>query len=392
MKHRLNKEKLDQAARYLDREGIDLWLILSTEGSDPCLPLIVEEYVSGASAFIVTRTGETIALVSPIDGAGLVAGGAYQRVIQYPRSIDETLKQLMAEFNPARVALNFSSTDGLCDGLTLGKYLWLKELMGEAFTDNCVSSEKVLKRLRSIKTPEEIERTRHAVKTTTDIYESIFPQLRPGLSEKEISALFVDEMIARRAISGHDKALSGPMVLKERMTHRLPDDAILEPGDFLVMDFSIDYMGYTSDIARTAYFLKPGETAAPAAMQDAFDTALGAIDTALAAIKPGVKGYEVDAAARQFIVDAGFPEIRHATGHQIGRRCHDGGTTLAPRWDRYKDAPYGVLEAGMLFAVEPTVLQDDGPCVIVEENVLVTEQGVEVLSERQRGLVLVPAP
>ena len=157
------------------------------------------------------------------------------------------------------------------------------------------------------------------------------------------------------------------------------------------MDYSVDYMGYVSDIARTVYFLKPGETSAPEEMQDPFDTAVGAIDEVLKFIKPGVKGHEVDAVARKFITDRGFPEIRHATGHQIGRRCHDGGTSLAPRWERYRDAPYGALEPGMLFAVEPTVLQDDGPCVIVEENVLITDDGVEVLSKRQDELVLVPA-
>jgi len=211
------------------------------------------------------------------------------------------------------------------------------------------------------------------------------------LSEKDVSNLFIDEMINRRVVSGNDKALSGPMVLKERMTHRSPSDVPIEPGDFLVMDFSVDYMGYASDIARTVYFLKHGQTLAPGSMQDPFDTAVGAIDEALKFIKPGVKGYDVDAAARKFITDRGFPEIRHSTGHQIGRRVHDGGTSLAPKWERYRDAPYGVLEKGMLFAVEPTVLQDDGPCVIVEENVLVTEEGVEVLSKRQTKLILIPS-
>lgn len=391
MKNSVYWEKISQAMEYLNDEGIDLWLILSTEGSDPCLPLITGEHVSGSSAFIISSEGENVAVCSSIDGAGIEADGAFDQVIKYDLQIDDILKETLIKQNPGKIAINFSKNDGLCDGLTLGKYFWLTDLMGKDFMDRCISSENVLKRLRSIKTQEEVRRVGEAVRLTTEIYESIFPKLKPGLSEKEVSNLFIDEMIKRRVVGGNDKALSGPMVLKERMTHRLPSDVPIEPGDFLVMDYSVDYKGYASDIARTAYFLKPGETSAPKEMQKPFDTAVGAIDEVLNFIKPGVKGYEVDAVARKFITDRGFPEIRHATGHQIGRQCHDGGTSLAPRWERYKDAPYGTLEPGMIFAVEPTILQDDGPCVIVEENVLITNEGVEVLSKRQKELILIPA-
>ena len=64
---------------------------------------------------------------------------------------------------------------------------------------------------------------------------------------------------------------------------------------------------------------------------------------------PGATGWEVDAAARESLVAAGYAEPMHALGHQLGRSAHDGGTTLAPRWDRYGSAPFGLVETGNVF-------------------------------------------
>jgi len=88
-------------------------LILSTEGSDPCLPLIVEEYISGSSTFIITRRGEKFALCSSIDGAGIEASGVFDRLITFRLGLGETLKEMLLELNPRQIALNFSKNDGL---------------------------------------------------------------------------------------------------------------------------------------------------------------------------------------------------------------------------------------------------------------------------------------
>ncbi len=86
----------------------------------------------------------------------------------------------------------------------------------------------------------------------------------------------------------------------------------------------------------------------------------------------------------------GYPEITHATGHQIGRAVHDGGALLGPRWKRYGGAPYESLEKGMVFTIEPTLFLDDGVHFIVEENIVVTESGMEYLTQRQNELILIP--
>lgn len=103
----------------------------------------------------------------------------------------------------------------------------------------------------------------------------------------------------------------------------------------------------TSDIARTVYFLKDGETKAPEKIQQTFDAIHEAITLAGETMKPGMKGHEVDHVARQHLVQKGYPEIEHATGHQVGREVHDGGGILDPTWERYGDAHMYPLKRGI---------------------------------------------
>ena len=139
---------------------------------------------------------------------------------------------------------------------------------------------------------------------------------------------------------------------------------------------------------RLMYFLRPGETSAPPEVQRAFDTVVEATQAAADALRPGVQGYEVDAIARQIIMDAGYPDYKFATGHQLGRDCHDGGTLLGPEWERYGQRPFGRIEAGEVFTIEPAVPVPGFGYMGIEEDVLVTEDGAVWLGEPQKELIL----
>lgn len=89
------------------------------------------------------------------------------------------------------------------------------------------------------------------------------------------------------------------------------------------------------------------------------------------------------------IDDHGLPEYKHAYGHNVGRVAHDGSTTLAPRWDRYGNSPYGKVEGGNIYAVELGAEVPGKGWVYLEENVLATEDGIEWLSNPQTDIWLV---
>ena len=136
------------------------------------------------------------------------------------------------------------------------------------------------------------------------------------------------------------------------------------------------------------YVRRPGESAPPADVQRAFDSVVRAIDAAAAVLRPGVRGFEVDAAARAVVVEAGYPEFKHGLGHGVGRAVHDGGTMLGPRWPCYGRNTEAAVEVGNVFTLELGIATGAG-IVGLEEDVLVTVSGCEFLSSRQRELMLV---
>jgi len=383
------EEKLSQAISYLNEFNIDLWLIYSSEGSDPSVPLVTGLKTVGKTFFLITREGKKYAIASVIDAQESEDSGLFDEVFRYSSDCEDILRELVSKIDPDKIALNYSIDDNLCDGLTVGRYRWLMDVLGDEYKNRVVQSEVFLKKVRSIKSPSEIQRIQKAIDITLDIYKEVFGKLKAGLSEYEVGQMFVEGMRKRGVVNGNTKELTMPIILTERIAHREPGNAIIKPGDFMIVDFSVDYDGYVSDVARTVYFLKDGETSPPKSMQERFEAVYDAITLVKENIKPGMKGYEVDQIAREYLLSRGMPEITHATGHQIGRYTHDGGTLLGPRWERYGTAPYETIEENMVFTVEPTILLEDDYSILTEEIILVREDGAVFLTERQEEIILI---
>jgi len=386
----IHRQKIQQALEHLKEDNVDLWIILTHEGQDPSLPLVTGVATVGKGAFLFTKEGDKYAICNNIDAQDIVQSNLFDKVITYSNSFEEKIKEQVKEISPSNIALNYSINDHLADGLTVGQYRSLTKALDNVFDGAYLSSETFLQHIRSVKTEPEINIIKKAIDLTLKIYESVFKELKVGLSEREVGQLFIEELKKHNVLNGIDRKVSMPIVMKENISHREPGQALIEPGDLLIIDFSIDLEGYTSDVARTVYFLKEEEKEAPAKVQKVFNCIHEAISQARKTLKPGVKGLEVDKAAREYLLEKGLPDITHSVGHQMGREVHDGGMLLAPPWERYGNAPYGVVEKGMVFTIEPTVFMEDGIHFIVEENVYVTEEGAEYLTERQDQLILIP--
>jgi Xaa-Pro aminopeptidase len=171
--------------------------------------------------------------------------------------------------------------------------------------------------------------------------------------------------------------------------HAGPTDRPIEPGHVMNVDFGVRKDGYCSDLQRTWYFLRPGETRAPDAVQRGFDTIVQAIRESALALRPGRLGAEIDTVARSYITDRGYPEYPHALGHQIGRDAHDGAGLLCPRWERYGTLPDLKVEAGQCYTLEPRLPIEGHGIATCEEIVAVTSGGCEFLSRPQDALYLV---
>src|SRR5262245_39856469 len=371
-----------------------MWLTFVRETmltSDPCLELIAGIYSAWTGAFIVTSSGERIAIVGRFDAPSLEQVGGYE-VIGYDESIKPALVETVERLAPASIALNYSRNDPAADGLTHGLWLELQgTFAGTPFADRFSSSEVIVGSLRGRKSAGEVARIREAVNETEEIFDRITDALRPELSEIEIAGLMHAE-VARRGLGyawGRDHCPAVNAGPEKEVGHAPPGDLRTRRGELLHVDFGVSRSEYTSDLQRVWYFLDSGETAPPEDVQRAWDAVWASVDAGVAALRPGVSGWEVDAAARSSLVGAGYPEPMHALGHQLGRSAHDGGTTLAPRWDRYGAAPLGLVEVGNVFTVEYGASVPGRGYIGVEEDLVVTADGVEWLSTPQRELWLV---
>jgi Xaa-Pro dipeptidase len=144
----------------------------------------------------------------------------------------------------------------------------------------------------------------------------------------------------------------------------------LEAGDIVMMELATCVNGYWSDLTRAG-----GVGILTSPMQSILDTVREAQKTAIAAVRPGVPAGEVDRAAREVVAQRGYSRyFQHATGHHVGFRYHDPGFAIAPNVE-------AELEPGMIITIEPGIYgQELGGGARVEDNILVTESGYEVLS------------
>jgi Xaa-Pro dipeptidase len=200
--------------------------------------------------------------------------------------------------------------------------------------------------------------------------------LRPGRTEAQVGADIAEAIVAE----GHTAAAfvivgSGP---NGASPHHDVSDRVIEPGDMVVIDIGGPLAsGYNSDSTRTyAVGGRPDSR-----IRDAYEVLRVAQEAACAAVRPGISAEEIDATARRIIADAGFgPRFIHRTGHGIGLDVHEDPYIVGgnPR----------LLEPGMAFSVEPGIYLEGDWGARIEDIVVVTEDGGELLNNRPRDLVV----
>ncbi|HUI09493.1 MAG TPA: Xaa-Pro peptidase family protein [Bacteroidota bacterium] len=391
----LIKEKISQAVSILRELDCDCWLTFVREtalNGDPTLPYLVDGDLTWHSALIITKGGETCAIVGQYDKKSVEDLGAYTHVTGYVEGITAPLREYLVKIRPSKIAINYSAESEICDGLTHGMYIALRDILaGIGMQEKLVQADRVIGALRERKSPAEIERIRKAIAATEKIFAEVAGFIRPGRTEQEIA-----EFMRGRAI-----ALGYPRAWDERTcpavftgpdtaaAHYNPTARKVEEGHILNMDFGLKAEEYCSDMQRTFYILRKGEKSAPADVQKGFDTIVRAIEESRKSMRPGVTGQSVDAVARAVITTEGYEEFPHGLGHQVGRFAHDGTALLGPAWEKYARKPFAPLEEGMVFTLEPRLTVPGRGVATVEEMVVVTSSGAEYLSHPQTELILI---
>lgn len=223
-----------------------------------------------------------------------------------------------------------------------------------------------VEKLRRVKDADEIARLRAAAQIADATFEHIQRLFQPEVVEWDI-AMEIDFYIRRQgAYPAFDTiAVSGE---RSALPHGKPSERRLQKGDFVTVDFGARLDGYCSDLTRTVVI----GSASPEHRR-LYTAVLDALNRAIDAMRPGVKGKQIDAIARQTIDSYGLGDyFVHGLGHSLGIAVHDGAGLS------YRDKQ--PLEAGMVLTVEPGVYVPDFGGVRIEQDVLITDDGCELLT------------
>jgi Xaa-Pro dipeptidase len=232
----------------------------------------------------------------------------------------------------------------------------------------------VLSGLRLKKDQAEVEAMRRAVKIAQQALEATLPSIKIGMTEQELSSELVVQLL--RCGSQPEMPFS-PIVSggpNSANPHASPTERKLQAGDLLVVDWGATYDGYISDLTRTF-----AVSDVDAEFQKIHKVVQEANAAGRAAAKPGVPCANVDKAAREVIEKAGYGQyFTHRTGHGIGMEGHEEPYM---RGDNMQ-----LLEPGMAFTVEPGIYLPGRNGVRIEDNVVITETGADVLSDMPREM------
>jgi Xaa-Pro aminopeptidase len=395
MDNTILKEKINQAVEILKEKNIDMWLTFVRESSmmtDPVMDMIVGTNSTWQAAFCINKDGDTTAMMGSMEEAKFKKTGLYKNIISYLKSIREPFREYIIKKDPKKIAINFSKTSVLGDGLTYGMYqILLDHLDGTDYKNRLISSEEIISALRGRKSSTEVSLMKEAIKETLKIFDAVTKYLKPGITEIDV-ANYVRKLYTERGFEAAWEETHCPAVFagpNPNGPHEGPSDKVIMKGTVVNMDFGLKYKGYCSDLQRTWYILNDGETKAPAAVQKGFDVIKDSIQKVADAVKPGVKGVDMDAIARSYITQNGYPEYPHGLGHQVGKTVHDGVAGMFPAWERYGNAPFIPLEEEQIFTIEPRLPIEGYGVATIEEEVIITKTGCEFISPPQKELILV---
>ncbi len=233
---------------------------------------------------------------------------------------------------------------------------------------------KAIGELRIVKTQDEIDKIIKAQRIAEAAFEDVLNFIRPGVTEREIGLRLDYYMLSHgaEALSFDTIALTGA---NTSLPHGVPGDTVVENGMFVLMDYGATYDGYHSDMTRTVCVGKPTEK-----MELVYNTVLKAQNDALAAIKAGVVGKDIDKIARDVIADAGYGDkFGHSLGHGVGVEIHET-PNASPSSEH-------IFRENMIVTVEPGIYLPDEFGVRIEDFVVIKENGCENMTLAKKTLI-----
>lgn len=255
--------------------------------------------------------------------------------------------------------------------VTLKLHDTLKDLLPKAVFK---PTEKLVESLSITKEPDELKKIKKAVKISEKAFNETLPLIKPGVTEKDIAL----ELDYRMRSLGADAPAFDIIVAsgqRSSMPHGIASEKKMKKGDLVTMDFGCFFQGYASDITRTMVLGKASEK-----QKKIYNVVLQAQVAACKAVKPGLACSRLDRVARDIIMKAGYGDyFGHGLGHGVGLIVHDGPQVNSRSTE--------TLLTNMVVTIEPGIYIPSWGGVRIEDDVLVTQSGGQILSKLPKELI-----
>ncbi|MBP7929559.1 MAG: aminopeptidase P family protein [Acidimicrobiia bacterium] len=328
--------------------------------------------------YLTGFTGSAGMLAVTPDGATFTSDGRYDEQAHEQLSAAGVDAEIIISNTEQRVGLLARCGDAQRVGLEAAHISWASaDQYRESWfpKSEVVPTKELVEGLRIVKDAGEVDRIRAACAIADDAFAELRPQLATGLTEREFAIRLETAMRSMGAdgLSFEAIVAAGPNGAKP---HARPSTRTIEPGELVVIDFGCIVDGYCSDMTRTVSVGEPSPEA-----RRIFDVVLQSQRDGRERVRAGVAASEVDAACRTVIADAGWGDaFIHGTGHGVGLDIHEE--------PRVSGSSSDVLVAGNVVTVEPGIYISGLGGVRIEDTVVVTEDGCEILTTSPKDLLV----
>lgn len=363
MQKTIIKKRIEHLRKKISREKLDAVMILSNENRRYLSGYTGEDgsYDETAGILIITEKDNILITDPRYDTQAENEAGELYTIYRYTKSLSDELLRILQSLNAVKIGveavrMSYSQYTKLTDEINEKKY-------GIQFRN----ADEILESLRINKDENEINEIRSALKIAETAFMEFRKEIKPGMTEKT-SAWLLEKLIRQK---GAD-SLSFPVIAasgkNSALPHAIPGTREFKVGEPLLFDFGARLNGYCSDTTRTLIMGQPDDM-----FKKIHEILFNAQKLAVDKIKPGVMAREIDKTARDYIDSTEFAgKFGHALGHGVGIAIHE-----APRLSK-RDST--LLEPGMIVTVEPGIYLPNWGGIRLENMVMVTEKGAEVLN------------
>ncbi|KKX55914.1 aminopeptidase P family protein [Brevibacillus borstelensis] len=363
---RLYQERIQRILAYLQKQGIDAALITLPKHVYYLTGFLTEPH-ERFMGLVIPAAGEPSLIVPALDREAAAEASGIKQILTHTDTDNpyEVLKQALPS-GLNKLGLEKSH-------MTLDRFEAMSALVSAG---SYVDIEEPLREMRLIKTADEVARIKHAVKLVEDALDETVKKVKPGVTETELVAELEYQMkrLGAEGPSFASMVLAGE---KSALPHGNPGDRDVREGELLLFDIGVSADGYVSDITRT---FAVGDISDQ--LRDIYATVLAANEAAIAEVRPGVTFAHLDQTARGVIEAKGYGEyFMHRLGHGLGMDVHEYPSVHGQNQEE--------LRPGMVFTIEPGVYVPGVGGVRIEDDVLVTEDGCEVLTRYPKELTVI---